>query len=124
MSRFLLVLVTLLAATFALSQTSFPTEFPPGSTQLDAAVLKQLLAGKTFVAKPVDGPQFRIQHKDSYVFFNSGNTRDTGRWKTEGSSVCIEWNNIRSSCSEIQVLGSNLYVKRANNGEVVRMEEQ
>ena len=121
---FLSVLVSLLVTTSALAQTSFPTEFPPGSAPLDAAALKQLLTGKTFLAKPIDGSPFRIQYKDSYVYFNSGAARDTGRWRIEGSSVCIEWNNIRSSCSESEISGSVLYVKRANNGEVVRMEEQ
>ena len=124
MSRFLLAVVISLAPTFALTQSAFPTEFPPGSAPLNAATLRQLLVGKTFLTKPVDGQQFRIQYKDPYVFFNSGSFKDTGRWKTEGSSVCIEWNNIRPSCSEIQAVGSILYVKRANNGEVVRMEEQ
>ena len=124
MPRLLLVLAVLLIAPFASAQTAFPTEFPLGSVPLDPAALKQQLTGKTFVVKPVDGSQFRIQYKDSYVFFNSGTFKDTGRWKTEGSSVCIEWNNIRPSCSEFQASGSVLYVKRANNGEVVRMEEQ
>lgn len=77
-----------------------------------------------FVAKPVVGSELRIQYKDSYAFLNSGSTSDSGRWRTEGSSVCNEWKTIRASCSEMRLLGQALYVKRANNGEVMRMLEQ
>ena len=118
------LLLSLIGTTVATAQTAFPTEFPAASAPLDPAALKQALLGRTFVAKPIEGQPFRIQYKDTYVFINVGATKDTGRWRTEGSSVCIDWNNLRPSCSEMRAEGSVLYVKRANNGEVVRLEEQ
>lgn len=124
MLRSLLVFASMASAIPASAQSPFPTEFPPDSAPVDSGALKLLLTGKTFLAKPTEGQPYRIQYKETYVFFNSGSFRDTGRWRTEGSSVCIEWNNIRPSCSEIRISGSIPYVKRANNGEVVRMEEQ
>ena len=113
-----------LVPVIALAQASFPTDFPEGSVPVQAEALKQFLTGKTFVAKPVVGSELRIQYKDSYAFLNSGSTSDSGRWRTEGSSVCNEWKTIRASCSEMRLLGQALYVKRANNGEVIRMLEQ
>ena len=65
-----------------LAQGSFPTEFPEDSAPVEATALKQFLTGKTFIAKPVAGLEFRIQYKDSYAFFNSGATSDSGRWRT------------------------------------------
>ena len=107
-----------------LAQGSFPTEFPEDSAPVEATALKQFLTGKTLIGKPVVGPEFRIQYKESYAFFNSGSTNDSGRWRTEGSSVCYDWKTIRASCSEMRLSGQALYVKRANNGEVVRLHEQ
>ncbi|MEO8836770.1 MAG: hypothetical protein ABI364_08525 [Caldimonas sp.] len=122
--RQLSCIAVLLGPATVLAQASFPTEFPQESAAMEAAVLKQLLTGKTFVVTPVGGAPYRIQYKDSYVFLNIGSTSDTGRWRTEGSSVCIEWNRLRASCGEVRAAGSVLYVKRASNGEVVRMQEQ
>jgi hypothetical protein len=107
-----------------LAQVAFPTEFPAGSAPVEANALKQFLTGKTFIAKPVVGVEFRLQFKDSYAFFNSGATSDSGPWRTEGSSVCNDWKTFRASCSEMRMSGKELYVKRANNGEVVRLQEQ
>ena len=115
---------TALVPLAVLAQGSFPTEFPVGSAPFEATALKEFLTGKTFSAKPVVGSEFRIQYKDSYAFFNSGTTSDSGRWRTEGSSVCNEWKTFRASCSEMRISGQVLYVKRASNGEVVRLLPQ
>ena len=113
-----------LVPVMAMAQASFPTDFPEGSVPVQAEALKQFLTGKTFVAKPVVGSELRIQYKDSFAFLNSGGTSDSGRWRTEGSSVCNEWKTIRASCSEMRLLGQALYVKRSSNGEVMRLLEQ
>jgi hypothetical protein len=35
--------------------------------------------------------------------------------------VCNEWKKFRPGCSEIRALGDTLYVKRANNGEIMAL---
>jgi hypothetical protein len=107
-----------------LGQTSFPTEFPPESTAFTAEALKERLTGKVFMTKPIAGAGFRIDYKETYVFFNQGTFSDSGKWRTEGSSVCIDWQKIRASCSEARAVGEKLYMKRANNGEIILMEVQ
>jgi hypothetical protein len=123
MRRFFL-LATVVAPLGVFAQASFPTEFPGDSAPVDAAALKQLLSGKTFVGKPSSGSEFRVQYKDSHAFLNVGSVSDSGPWRTEGSSVCNDWRTVRPSCSEMRVSGKTLYVKRANNGEIIRLQEQ
>ncbi len=121
--RQLLCVAALLGPATVLAQASFPTEFPQESASLEAAVLKQALTGKTFVITPVGGAPYRLQYDDSYVFVNSGSVKDSGRWRTDGSSVCFEWKRLPGGCGEVRAAGSVLYLKRTN-GEVVRMQEQ
>ncbi len=47
---------------------------------------------------------------------------DSGKWRIEGSSICVEWQRIQPSCSEARAVGDKLYIKRANNGEIVLIE--
>jgi len=108
----------------ALGQATFPTEFPPEATTLTAESLKQRLTDKVFVIKPIEGAGFRIDYRETYVYFNQGSFSDSGKWRTEGSSVCIEWQKIRASCSEARAVGAKLYMKRANNGEILLIEPQ
>jgi len=62
--------------------------------------------------------------RETYAYINIGSTSDLGRWRTDGSTVCNEWRNLRHACSEIRTLGGVLYVKRANNGEVMMLVPQ
>jgi hypothetical protein len=113
------LLALLAAPTIALAQASFPTEWPAGSQPLAADALKQRLVGKTFVAKPVIGAEVRVEYQETYAYLNVGGTSDSGKWRTEGSTVCNDWRNLRAACSEFRLLGEVLYVKRANNGEIM-----
>jgi hypothetical protein len=116
------ILLTLfLAPVIAFAQASFPTEWPSGSQPLSAEALRERLAGKAFIAKSVTGPDVRTQYQGAYAYINIGNTSDSGTWRTEGSTVCNEWKKLRPACSEIRALGETLYVKRANNGEIMTL---
>ena len=106
---------------FVLAQPAFPTAFPADAATLSPQALKQRLAGKTFFLTPVVGDALRIQYQETNVFINVGNAADSGRWRVEGSTVCIDWKKFNSSCSEMRLVGETLFVKRANNGEVVEM---
>ena len=119
------ILLTLVAAPFiAAAQIAFPTEWPSGAESLSPEALRQQLVGKTFVAKSVTSLDVRTEYRETFAYINVGNTSDSGRWRTEGSAVCNEWRNLRPACSEIRALGEALYVKRANNGEIMRLVPQ
>jgi hypothetical protein len=111
----------LVAPTLALAQAAFPTDWPSGAQPLAPEALRQRLVGKTFVAKPATGSDVRTEYQDTYAYINVGDTSDSGRWKAEGSAVCVEWKKLRPSCSEIRLAGEMLYVKRASNGEVMAL---
>ena len=115
--RFLLAFLVVPA--IAAAQAAFPTEWPNGAQPLSPEALRQQLVGKTFVAKSLTSPPVRTQYQEEYVYINIGSTSDSGTWKTEGSAVCIEWRTLRPACSEIKAVGEALYVKRANNGEIM-----
>jgi len=105
----------------ALAQTSFPTEWPSGAEALSPDTLRQRLVGKSFTAKSVTGPDVRTEYQDTVAYINVGATSDFGTWRTEGSAVCNEWKKLRPACSEIRAVGEVLYVKRANNGEIMAL---
>ena len=119
-----LLLALLIAPGIAAAQASFPTEWPSDAQALSPDVLRQRLIGKTFIAKSLTSPDVRTQYQDTTVYLNVGNTSDVGTWRTEGSSVCAEWRRLRAACSEIRAVGETLYVKRANNGEIMVMVPQ
>jgi len=119
-----LMLALLVAPAIAAAQAAFPTEWPDGAQPLSPEALRQQLAGKTFIAKSLTSLPVRTQYQEKYVYLNIGSTSDSGTWRTEGSAVCIEWRTLRPSCSEIRAVGEALYVKRANNGEVMAMASQ
>jgi hypothetical protein len=111
----------LLAPTFALAQVTFPTDWPSGAQPLTAEALRQRLVGKTFVGKSATSPELRIEYHETYAYLNTAGISDSGKWKTEGSTVCNEWRTLRHACSEFRAVGEVLYVKRANNGEVMAL---
>jgi hypothetical protein len=116
-----MLLAFLVAPAVAIAQASFPTEWPSGALPLSPDALQQRLLGKAFIAKSVTGPDVRTEYQETYAYINVGATNDSGTWRTEGSAVCNQWRQLRPSCSEIRVLGEVLYVKRANNGEVMTL---
>ena len=115
------LLSLLLAPALAVAQGSFPTEWPSGAEPLSPDTLRQRLMGKTFVARSLTGPDVRTEYQETYAYINVGNASDSGTWRTEGSTVCNEWKKLRPACSEIRAVGEALYVKRANNGEIMTL---
>jgi hypothetical protein len=106
------------------AQAAFPTEWPNGAQPLSPADLRQRLVGMTFVAQSLTSAAVRTQYQETYAYINVGETSDSGTWKTEGSAVCNQWRKLRASCSEIRAVGETLYVKRANNGEIMALVPQ
>lgn len=120
MRRFFLSL--LLVPVLALAQTTFPTSFPDAAVPLTPETLRQRLAGKTFQIKSVVGAELRIEYQETYAYVNVGGVNDSGKWRTEGSSVCVDWRKFPPSCSEARLLADTLYIKRASNGEIVMLQ--
>ena len=116
-----ILLAVLITPAVAFAQASFPTEWPSGAEALSPDTLRQRLVGKSFIAKSITGPDVRTEYQDTVAYINVGTTSDWGTWKTEGSAVCNEWKKIRPACSEVRAVGDVLYVKRANNGEIMAL---
>ena len=108
----------------AQSAAPLPT-FPPDAQPVAPEVLKERLTGKSFSYRTASGAEVRLQYKSDFVYVNAGPTNDSGRWRIEGSQLCIEWNRIpNSGCSEARMLGNTVYITRVANGEVIRLEDR
>ena len=103
----------------ATAQPAFPTEYPPGATELSNEELTKLLDGRVYRLKPVKGPEIRIEYRGEMAYMTIGNTNETGKWRVERSAICIEWTNLRPACTEVRMVGNVLYSKRPNSGEVL-----
>lgn len=116
------LLAALLLPLSLLAQSTPPTEFPADARPIDAAGLRQHLAGKVFTVKPADGTTWRLEYQESgFAFFDLGTYRDSGKWWTEDSKLCSEWKKTPLSCSEARLVGDIIYAKRASTGEVISL---
>ena len=116
-----LVLTPLLIA--ACAATAPPsTEFPPGARAPSAAEVMTLLRGKSTQVTLANGTMVRADYaantNDVKAYANGRS--DSGTWRAEDGRVCHEFKVFNSSCSEIRLVGQNLYLKRFT-GEVVRL---
>lgn len=118
------MVVWALVPVVALAQAAFPTEFPAGATALEPAVLQQKLTGKVVNMTYANGAKVRVEYKADYAYLNTGNASDSGKWRVEGSQVCIDWAKFSAVCFEARALGDALYAKRTANGEIVLMGMQ
>ena len=113
-------LALLLAPVAALAQAPV-IEFPSDAAPLASEALKQRLTGQVFLVNPATGIPLRVEYRDVYAFVNVGNFSDSGKWRVEGSSICVDWKKSPPSCSDARLAGDTLYVKRSSNGEIVAM---
>jgi hypothetical protein len=98
--------------------------FPADAAPVASTALREVLAGKTYVAKTADGSNWRWQFKaDGYFFFNAGGYSDSGKWSTKESAICSEPRKTPASCNEVRQLGNDLLLKR-DSGEVIRLSAQ
>ncbi|MDB5892417.1 MAG: hypothetical protein JWP47_3248 [Polaromonas sp.] len=105
-----------------MAQTPAPTEFPAEATPLAGTELQARIAGKAFNAKPADGNGWRTQYNaNGYAFLDtSRGYRDTGSWRVEKNTLCVNWQKLPSGCNEVRAIEGSLYLKRVS-GEVVRL---
>jgi hypothetical protein len=103
-----------------------PTEFPPEAVVPATEEVQALLANKVFRVTRADGNHWRLQFKDNgYYFINTAQGfADDGRWRVEVSRLCIEPRKGTAGCSEVRMVGGQLHLKRATNGEIVHYELQ
>ena len=109
---------------WALAQAPFATEFPDGAAVVAADDLQKRLTGRVFQMKYANGTDVRLEFKETYAYANSGSRPDSGKWRTDGSKLCIEWQRFPSGCSEVRTVADALYVKRFTNGEIVQMVQK
>lgn len=120
MSKYLFMFFILPA--LGLAQTTFPTVFPSNAIPVSSEVLRDRLTGKSFIIKATNGPEIRLQYKDTFAFLSTGPFSDSGKWRVEGSAVCVDWQRFPPSCSEVRLVNDVIYTVRSSNGEVVEMQ--
>lgn len=106
---------------WAFAQVDFPKEFPAGAAVVEAAELQKKLTGRVAEMTYADRAEVRVEYRDTYAYLNVGQTSDTGKWRVDGSQVCIDWRRFSLVCFEVRAVGDTLYAKRAVNGEIVQM---
>jgi hypothetical protein len=120
------ILVMALLALPAMAQPKLVKEFPGGASALDPDAMKaRFRPGSEFAFRGADGAEVRLQ-------FQSGDqatviapiASDAGRWRIEGSSVCLELRRFASGCNEVRIVGDTLYWKRNSNDEVVTLQQR
>jgi hypothetical protein len=114
----------LMVPVLAMAQAGFPTEFAEGAAVLAPAELQKRLTGQVVNMTYANGAKVRVEYKDSYAYLNTGNAQDSGKWRVEGSQVCIDWARFNPVCFEVRDVKGALYAKRAANGEIVAMPLQ
>ncbi|GLS16926.1 MULTISPECIES: hypothetical protein [Hydrogenophaga] len=107
-------------------QTAAPPAFPPEAQALAPEALRERLVGKSFAYQNLNGSEVRLQFKTDYVYVDTPQVSDSGRWRTEGSALCVEWNRLRGSsgCSEMRAAGPQLYLMRLTTNDVVSLRER
>lgn len=114
------VLVPVLLAACA-TTTPVSKEFPAGARAPSAAELTALLRGKSYHSLASNGSTVRADYSansDAVTIFSGGRS-DNGKWRVEGSQLCLQMTNFPSSCNDVRLVGQEIYLKRAN-GDVVR----
>ena len=51
----------------------------------------------------------------------SGGYRDTGKWRVEGSQLCVDWQRGSNVCNETRLKDGALYVKRSDSAEILML---
>jgi hypothetical protein len=121
------VSLALLWALNASAQSALPTEFPADAKPIAGDALKALFSDRVFKVAHASGSTWRLQYKsDGYYFVNIAPSgfSDSGKWRIEESKICTEPQKSAASCNEVRTLGETLIVKRAVNGEVIRLDPQ
>lgn len=103
------------------AQAAFPTQFPQGAEAVEPEALQKMLTGQVFNLVYADGTRVRVEYTGTYAYLNVGNAQDKGKWRVEGTQVCVDWGRFPPGCFEVRQAAGALYAKRAVNGEIVLM---
>jgi hypothetical protein len=115
-----LLLIFLLLSPLARAQTPAATVFPAEAAPLNSEAMVKMFTGKVFTYKSASGVDVRLQYdSDNFAFVNIGEIRDSGKWRIENSTVCVEWQKSPPFCSEIRVAGDVIYAQRVGGKTVV-----
>jgi hypothetical protein len=90
---------------------------PEGTTPIAGDELRARVAGKVFTwMAPNARGAARLQYDENgFAFINAyGGQNDSGKWRVEGSQLCIEWQRFPSSCGEVRVKGAGFIIKRSD----------
>ena len=102
--------------------------FPAESEKLSVGELKTALSGNSFLVISPENIHMRLSFSDSGYVFISGylngpteRLRGNGKWRVEGSAVCVDWitAQARNFCLETRKSADGLVLRRLN-GDLVR----
>lgn len=116
--------LTLLAAMSA--QANERASFPADLSAPGAEALHARLAGQVFRATDAKGQPWRLEYSRlGHLFVDIGTGfRDDGPYRVEGSQVCVTLRRSGASCSEYRLHQDAVYLRRASNGEILKLNPQ
>lgn len=125
MNKLKLITITITIASCAMLLVACAS-YPPEAQPIAAKALQERLAGKAFVGSTRNGMGWEMRYgtDDRMSMDVSGSYAgsDKGRWRTEDSRLCIDYEGaFPSGCSEIRADAKHLYLKRERNGEIVKL---
>ena len=85
-----------------------PRDYPPDAQPVSAQALNELVRGQVWLARLANGSTWRMDfNSNGYVFLDvSTGGRDTARWRTEDSRICLDFRgNFPSGCAEYRLAG-------------------
>lgn len=122
---------TTLALTLTLvAATSAPADerasFPADAAAPGAEALHARLAGQVFRTTDAKGLAWRLEYSRlGHLFVDIGTGfQDDGPYRVEGSQVCVTLRRSGSSCSEYRLHQDAVYLRRASNGEILKLNPQ
>lgn len=102
--------------------------FPAEAVKLSEPEMRAELSGKSFLVIRPEGGHVRLSFSDSGYVFVSGylngpteRLRGNGKWRVEGSAVCVDWVTAQAPnfCLETRKSADGLVLRRLN-GDLVR----
>jgi hypothetical protein len=111
-----------LVALLVVLQATASDGFPDGATTPDAAAVQQHVTGKAFKFGLPNGGWARLQYRDGDYFLDTSSGHHAqGSWRTQDGQLCGTLAGRDEVCSQVRLVGDQMYLRRASSGEVVKL---
>ncbi|MFD1710578.1 hypothetical protein FVQ98_06930 [Ottowia sp. GY511] len=103
----------------ACASTPPASDFPAGVRTPTKAEVANAVKGKSFnFATGNIRTDYGAASNDVTAYFSGRSEK--GTWRAEDGRICFEFKTIASTCNEVRLLGSDIYLKR-DNGQVTQL---